>query len=637
MGVRGAIGRTRAALNDDPADVDPKVSLGIALGIVLAAVIGVAAAPLLGSTTIAVGILTALFLSVIATNVPTALALRLILINGLLMIIMVGLAVVTRDTPVLAALCVMVFLMAASIWTALPIVGGMLGTFPAVVFLLVIADSTTLTSGAPALQVMLATLPGIVGALVVAVVFGGLDPRGAARKAVAGMWSPTATRQQQGSVLQMLRLQSAPTTLVGLLHCAIIAGLARDKLVPAADPATENAVHDAGAPDEEPAADSRTDDDPHAEPADDDAAGLSVAADQAIAAALMPRGRLVPRDVTGPVDKADGPARTAEEAASDRIDAAAWHLWRWAHQHSAALLDGSSPARVARIRPGAILADMGRSLVRPASSTFRYAVQRTLAIGIAVAVVSALRGNTNSFWIALTLLLVMQPDSAATVKKAVRAAAGTWVGVVLALLLATFLPAALLVPWVAAVLLIGGFAWLRRNYASMTVGTAAAVVLLTGVPVNDVGKWALLRGVDVVVACLIAVVVTRVVLPVRADPAGHVAAATQALQESAAGIRAWTQDAGRSSLQRTRAALDRTADVVTTLENLRSDVADPGLPDRDRYDRSLAELEHTSDDLLALGGVILSSDQADNALIVQALDRIDDRLATLAAAEPTPA
>ncbi len=624
MGLRDVVGRGRNALNDDPAAVDPKVSLGITLGIVLAALIGVLGAPVLGTTTIAVGILTALFLCVVATVVPTALALRVILIDGLFMIVMAGLAVVTRDAPVPAALCVMVFLMASSVWSAIPIIGAMLATFPAVVFLLIIADNATLTSGAPALQVMAAAIPGIVSALVVAVLFGGFDPRGAARKAVGAMWAPGATRQQQGSTLQMLRLQSAPTTLVGLLHGAIIAGLARDRLAPQDTPSDHR--DEQAPPESTPVPE---DSDPGIEPEPDvGPVALSVAADEAISAALVPRGRLVPRDVTESVAAADAPARDAEAAAANRMDQASWHLWRWSHSHAAGLLDGSIPPKVPRIRPGAIVVDMGRALLRPRSSVFRYAVQRALAIGGAVAAVVALRGNTNAFWIALTLLLVMQPDTAATGKKAVRAAAGTWAGVVLALLLATVLPAGILVPWVAALLLIGGFAWLKRNYASMTVGTASAIVLLTGVPVNDVPKWALLRGVDVALACVIAIVVSLVVLRVRPEPAAHVARATRALQESAAGLRAPARPE-TASVERTQAALDRTYDVVTALNNLQSDVANPDLPDRDRYLADLAELEQLNDDLLALGGVLISSDQADNPALTNALDDVDRRLAAL--------
>ena len=282
------------------------------------------------------------------------------------------------------------------------------------------------------------------------------------------MWAPGATRQQQGSTLQMLRLQSAPTTLVGLLHgrsSPAWPGTGWPRRTPS-DHRDEQAP-----PESTPVPE---DSDPGIEPEPDvGPVALSVAADEAISAALVPRGRLVPRDVTESVAAADAPARDAEAAAANRMDQASWHLWRWSHSHAAGLLDGSIPPKgpanpTRRHRRG-----HGQSVLRPRSSVFRYAVQRALAIGGAVAAVVALRGNTNAFWIALTLLLVMQPDTAATGKKAVRAAAGTWAGVVLALLLATVLPAGILVPWVAALLLIGGFAWLKRNYASMTVGTAS--------------------------------------------------------------------------------------------------------------------------------------------------------------------
>ena len=73
--------------------------------------------------------------------------------------------------------------------------------------------------------------------------------------------------------------------------------------------------------------------------------------------------------------------------------------------------------------------------------------------------------------------------------------------------------------------------------------------------------------------------------------------------------------------------------MVTALNNLQSDVANPDLPDRDRYLADLAELEQLNDDLLALGGVLISSDQADNPALTNALDDVDRRLAALDDAE----
>ena len=282
---------------------------------------------------------------------------------------------------------------------------------------------------------------------------------------------------------------------------------------------------------------------------------------------------------------------------------------------------------VPRTSPFALIRDVGLSLLKPAATSARFGLQRAIAIGLGVVVVSYLHGNENVFWIVLSMIIVMQPDASASARKGVQAAIRTVGGVVLALAPSLILPPAVLYPWLAAGLMIGGFAWMKRNYASMTVGTASAVVLLIGVPADDVGMWAGLRLVDVAAGAVIATIVTRFVLPIRPDPAKRIAALVTSLHEAIARLRARLNDEEPEPRKMLNTAFDVGTSVLTDLNNLRADISNPRLADPGRFQPSLEALEKSTGTVLALGGVILNlPEPVAKHTLHQALDRVEAEL-----------
>ena len=64
----------KGLLSNGPANVEWKISAGILTGIALSVLVSVGISPILGTGSIGVGLMTALFLSIIAANAPTVLA-----------------------------------------------------------------------------------------------------------------------------------------------------------------------------------------------------------------------------------------------------------------------------------------------------------------------------------------------------------------------------------------------------------------------------------------------------------------------------------------------------------------------------------------------------------------------------------
>ena len=185
----------------------------------------------------------------------------------------------------------------------------------------------------------------------------------------------------------------------------------------------------------------------------------ALASDTAIAHALPHRGPLVPRDV-GPAVAATLPKMSAAaDAATDqqtrrpgtsgRTDSRApRHCCRAQSRHP----QRSSPGN-------ALLIGMWRSLVRPDASAFRFGVQRAVAVGLGVTVLSySAAVPMSSGWSCRSSPRCrrMRPPRP---RKAAQAAVGTWEAPCWRSSLVVP-PKSVLVPWLAiAALVIGSLGW----------------------------------------------------------------------------------------------------------------------------------------------------------------------------------
>ncbi len=123
------------------------------------------------------------------------------------------------------------------------------------------------------------------------------------------------------------------------------------------------------------------------------------------------------------------------------------------------------------------------------SSACRHAIRLTLCIVIGTAIANAF-SLQRSYWLAMTIALVLKPDFGSTFSRGVLRLAGTYVGLVLATVLFHFISPALPV----RVLCIGILVFAQRsvgraNYGILVVAISAVVVFmlsLTGIPPKDV-------------------------------------------------------------------------------------------------------------------------------------------------------
>jgi uncharacterized membrane protein YccC len=123
------------------------------------------------------------------------------------------------------------------------------------------------------------------------------------------------------------------------------------------------------------------------------------------------------------------------------------------------------------------------------SSACRHAIRLTLCITIGQAIAGGF-ALQRSYWLAMTIALVLKPDFGSTFSRGILRLTGTYVGLVLATVLFHFVSPALPVH----VLLIGILVFLQRwvgrgNYGILVVAISAVIVFmlsLTGIPPKDV-------------------------------------------------------------------------------------------------------------------------------------------------------
>ena len=161
--------------------------------------------------------------------------------------------------------------------------------------------------------------------------------------------------------------------------------------------------------------------------------------------------------------------------------------------------------------PAPSAAEQFRAALTLRNATFRYALRRAVALGIAMAVYAA-TANHNVFWVMLTIFIVLQPDRASSWDKALSRSIGVMIGAIIVAGLGQFLPSEVIIGLAVVVLLIG-FAWYQRSYTVFAAGLSFTVVAIFGASDGSFANWAALRIADTLVGAVIALLVGYLVFP----------------------------------------------------------------------------------------------------------------------------
>lgn len=529
-------------------------------GIIVSAISGLLAAglcSLVDPRVVPVGLVIGAILGFVAASAPMFMALRLIAVAGLMLVGSAVLGTMVQHTSIVAALVMACLALITSVWTAVPVVGTIFSSLPTLVFILLLAKGDEFAKGAPALVVAAAGLLAMLPPVLLAVAISARDPRKYDRAMTAALWRPDTPADKRGTFARVLLLDGAPSPLLflaahGSLGLVCRSWLQRDGQR-SEDPPPAATAAEAPAPDA-PAAAGLSD-------------GLAQgdANAEAIAAALLPKGPLLPRDVSIDTDAMSprpsaGSGGTPGPATPAREEAAAWSLWAASQQRARSVLAADAAPEPVVLRPLLIiLGSLIRCLLQPEVSVFRYGVQRALVLGAGAFAVVQSGGQESFFWILITMSAVLQANAPSTAMKVARRSVGTFVGVLAAVALSFLLPSWLLVPWLAGTAMVMGFAWMQRNYTLTALLSGFAVVLLYGAPTDDVVPYAILRAVDVVIGGVLAALVARFVMPVKP----RLAARRRYLVESLRGL----EHALRQRLA------DPTAVPVTRLAAYQSEVS----------------------------------------------------------------
>lgn len=589
MSMTEWLGSTLSTDHDKP--VAWRNSVGAALGGILGVLFGLLVDRVTGGQTVALSGLCGVFLGLLTAMGPFVMALRLVVTSGVLMILVAALGSAATGRPWLATLGMVFLVFIATVWTSIPMIGPLLGTFPTIVYLLLLAKGTTLTESADEIGSMLGAAAGLLGALITLVIMSGWDVRKQTRRLAAGAWGADVTWAKMSSILLVLRLDAAPKALMSLTQLAVLATLSREWL--SAEKATPQYQAATGA-------------------------------QQAIAATLLPRGPIVPRTITPPIS--DDLSAVADRAGASTAprERFCWGRWHYALHHAEEILAGRAKPSVVPIPSRSLGRTVVMSVLRPQSASFRYGVQRALALGVATFVMVSTT-IPQSFWFLLALFSIMQTNARATWARAVQYAFGTWLGAVGAVALSFVLPASV-IGFLALGLLIAGFAWLLRNYTVMAAALAAAVVLLTGLPDGAFLQWAAVRALDITAAAIAAVLVSSFILRVRPQPVEHVAAAKAALLDVVENLKRRLTDPQAP----TAPTLQREGAFLLQRKNVQDDLA--MMKDASQVEQQLHDLQEANVRLISLAAVIYSGeldDQRDTPIVDRGLDQLDSRIRSI--------
>jgi uncharacterized membrane protein YccC len=246
------------------------------------------------------------------------------------------------------------------------------------------------------------------------------------------------------------------------------------------------------------------------------------------------------RAETGPAELGDTPLETALREA----------------------LDGPPPAAPAA--PPPVRAGLRAALADPAA--LDVGLKLATCLVIATAVTNALDRGTHSFWIPLTIAVLVRPEYASIFVRTVNRLAGTLAGAALASVVLLVLGSGLPVAVAAAVAISAAVLTAPRLYAFSVVGVTCSALLSASVAQAD-PVFAPVRLLDTVIGAAIALLVGHVLWPGRArtTPAGRIAAGiadARAYLEQAARVPAARQewpgvrDRAYRSAHATRAAVE---------------------------------------------------------------------------------
>jgi hypothetical protein len=177
----------------------------------------------------------------------------------------------------------------------------------------------------------------------------------------------------------------------------------------------------------------------------------------------------------------------------------------------------ASSARVAATRtaseeaPTPSVGAQFRAALSLRNETFRYALRRAIALGVAMTVYAATEDH-NVFWIMLTIFIVLQPDPASSWHKALSRSLGVMIGAIIVAGLGAFLPSEVIVG-IAIVVLFVGLAWYQRSYTVFAAGLSFTVVAIFGASDGSFSDWAALRIGDTLVGAVIALLAGYLVFP----------------------------------------------------------------------------------------------------------------------------
>jgi len=144
-------------------------------------------------------------------------------------------------------------------------------------------------------------------------------------------------------------------------------------------------------------------------------------------------------------------------------------------------------------------------------NTFRYALRRAVALGIAMGIFQ-INSNHNVFWIMLTMFIVLEPDRSSSWQKALQRSGGVILGAFAIRALSEVLPVNVMVG-LSAVVLVIGLLYYQRNYAIYAAGISFTVITMFGAKNADFTGWAVTRVTDTVIGALIALAVGYLFLP----------------------------------------------------------------------------------------------------------------------------
>ena len=133
-------------------------------------------------------------------------------------------------------------------------------------------------------------------------------------------------------------------------------------------------------------------------------------------------------------------------------------------------------------------------------------------MGVATAASSALHGAAHSFWLPLTVAVIMRPEYASIFVRTVNRVAGTVVGAVCASAILLVAPAGVGVAIGAACALAVGVLLAPKLYALSVIGVTAAALLASSIGTVDV-VLPLVRLFDTSLGALIAIVIGYALWP----------------------------------------------------------------------------------------------------------------------------